>query len=559
MCYHTGQLLSSGGQRAERITYWKRGKTALEELLRDDPNNPEYRADLAGVCRDLGESVFVSDEQEGRTLIEGAEQLAEDLTVQFPKVPAYRFQLIRCRSLLAKNDRDRDPAAAESMYRGAMELAEAAVQEYPGYRLAEDLWFDVGQYWVPLATARGKYAEVEGSLRRLIAALEARVQDNPDGYARVQLARICHLTANGFFEQQDMAAVEELERRAAPAYAESARRDPSRPWCWEVAAKCEMRLAEIFEADGRIGEAYDAYRRAGEAADSLARRFPDGRDYVRLFPDHRDCWITWSWTVSAEERFKARHDLESTEVVRRRIETFESQLEENPQDRVARTRLAFACHQLSTRLADDAAGSELFAARAAVLWRELAAEHRADVILECAKVLASISGVEEAEAAIRAASEQDSSDALANNNFAWFLATCETQPLRDPALAVRLAKKAVGLAPKDGNIWNTLGVAQYRAGDWQATIDGLQKAMDLRNGGDSSDWFFLAMAYWQLDRKDEARTWFDKAVEWMDENAPTNEELLRFRAEAGKLLGITEPQSASDEQPDDDAPPTTNN
>lgn len=46
------------------------------------------------------------------------------------------------------------------------------------------------------------------------------------------------------------------------------------------------------------------------------------------------------------------------------------------------------------------------------------------------------------------------------------------------------------------------------------------------------------MAYWQIGRHDEARMWYDKATEWMDQNQPDNEELLRFRAEAAQLLGI---------------------
>ena len=40
-----------------------------------------------------------------------------------------------------------------------------------------------------------------------------------------------------------------------------------------------------------------------------------------------------------------------------------------------------------------------------------------------------------------------------------------------------------------------------------------------------------------VDRdKADARTWYDKAVEWMEKNQPKNDELRRFRAEAAKLL-----------------------
>jgi tetratricopeptide (TPR) repeat protein len=136
----------------------------------------------------------------------------------------------------------------------------------------------------------------------------------------------------------------------------------------------------------------------------------------------------------------------------------------------------------------------------------------------------------------RAAELADS--AMAWNNLAWLLATCPDAKFRDVANAVGIAKKAVAMAPKDGAIWNTLGVAQYRAGTCKEAIAALEKSRELRNGGDSFDWFFLAMAHWQLGDKEQGRKWFDEAVQWMEKNQPKNEELARFRAEAGELLGI---------------------
>jgi hypothetical protein len=39
--------------------------------------------------------------------------------------------------------------------------------------------------------------------------------------------------------------------------------------------------------------------------------------------------------------------------------------------------------------------------------------------------------------------------------------------------------------------------------------------MELRKGGDSFDWFFLAMAQRQRGDKDQAQKRFDQAVVWM--------------------------------------------
>jgi tetratricopeptide (TPR) repeat protein len=131
--------------------------------------------------------------------------------------------------------------------------------------------------------------------------------------------------------------------------------------------------------------------------------------------------------------------------------------------------------------------------------------------------------------------------ASVHNGLAWMLATCPDPKFRDPRGAVALAKKAVELAPKDGNNWNTLGTARYRAAKWKAAIEALKQSMKLRSGGNSFDWFFLAMAHWRLDKREKARQWYDRAVHWMEKNQPQDEELCRFRTEAAQLLGIERP------------------
>jgi tetratricopeptide (TPR) repeat protein len=130
--------------------------------------------------------------------------------------------------------------------------------------------------------------------------------------------------------------------------------------------------------------------------------------------------------------------------------------------------------------------------------------------------------------------------AYAHNSLAWLLATCPDLHLRDPRQAVTHASKAVELTPGEGECWNTLGVAQYRNAAWKEAVEALTKSVQLSKGGDSSDFFFLAMAHWQLGEKEQARTWYEQAVQWMDKHQPQDEELRRFRTEAAELLGISE-------------------
>jgi tetratricopeptide (TPR) repeat protein len=131
------------------------------------------------------------------------------------------------------------------------------------------------------------------------------------------------------------------------------------------------------------------------------------------------------------------------------------------------------------------------------------------------------------------------------NELAWLLATCHDAKLRNPTRAVELARKAVKLAPKVGGYWNTLGVAHYRAGEEKAAMAALEKALELGNSGDAIDWLFLAMAHQKLGQRDEARKWYDQAIQWMEKNRealkkdrPRREEISRFQAEAEDVLDL---------------------
>jgi tetratricopeptide (TPR) repeat protein len=127
-------------------------------------------------------------------------------------------------------------------------------------------------------------------------------------------------------------------------------------------------------------------------------------------------------------------------------------------------------------------------------------------------------------------------DAESRHWLAWSLATIPDARLRNPQTAVQAAKSAVGQKPQFSDYWNTLGVANYRAGEWNGAIEALQKSKQLRAGGNPSGWFFHAMACAQLGEKVEARSSYRKGVNWMETNNPRDDELCRFRAEAAALL-----------------------
>ena len=131
---------------------------------------------------------------------------------------------------------------------------------------------------------------------------------------------------------------------------------------------------------------------------------------------------------------------------------------------------------------------------------------------------------------------------LALNNWAWLLATCPDTALRDAAAAVKCARRALEIIPNDAYTWNTLGVAYFRLGAWDERGSPCIGSMELRNEGDSFDWFFLAMIHAKLGHKERAREWYDQAAEWAHSHRPGDDELYRFEVEAADVLGLPRPE-----------------
>ena len=127
------------------------------------------------------------------------------------------------------------------------------------------------------------------------------------------------------------------------------------------------------------------------------------------------------------------------------------------------------------------------------------------------------------------------------DTIAWLLTTCPDVSLQNPSLAVEVAKKNIlAYILKGGNNRNTLGVAQYRMGDWKAAVETLEKSinpwtkfnvtdtpmaraiseetansLEVTNKGDAQVAFIMAMTRLQFGDQKQARELFDKAVKWI--------------------------------------------
>jgi tetratricopeptide (TPR) repeat protein/serine/threonine protein kinase len=146
----------------------------------------------------------------------------------------------------------------------------------------------------------------------------------------------------------------------------------------------------------------------------------------------------------------------------------------------------------------------------------------------------------EAEAEFREAIRLRPNDSRGYVELAKLLTTFPEPRRRDPGRALEAAQKAVQLAPQSPSEWQLLGWARYRAGDYKASLEALEKSCALQEapkGGDAGQWFCLALAHRQLGNQEEARHWYDRAAAWVEKNGQ-DEEIRCFQAEAAELLAV---------------------
>jgi tetratricopeptide (TPR) repeat protein len=141
------------------------------------------------------------------------------------------------------------------------------------------------------------------------------------------------------------------------------------------------------------------------------------------------------------------------------------------------------------------------------------------------------------------------------NGLAWKLVVSADADERIAAGAVRAALRACELKPGWAAYRNTLGVAQYRSGDYTAAIESLGRSRALDNTSTSSlqaiDCYFLAMARAKLGHAELAKKWLRAADLWVALFAVTDKDLHRFRAEAIELVGVeAEPISSKSVTPE---------
>jgi serine/threonine protein kinase/predicted Zn-dependent protease len=547
--YHrAGSIEILLGRRPEAERALRSAIARFEKLAAESPAEVRHRVELAGCYRELG-AILVGRglSRQGADAYRHAMSLIQDLVAASPAEPDYRARLSDAYRSLGTHPGLR-LEEAEGTLRNAIRLDRELVASFP-----DQLRFRIdlagGHYTLGyVLTAAKRYEEAEASCREALRLVDtgATASDPPTRRAMliIALKQLGQILAETGRE-----GAAEAEYRRAIGLAEQLAADfPDVPGyrCDLIAA--EVGLAGVHERAHRSGEAVAVYRKALDGYEHLLALSPDEPPYP----------IAQFYLLSNLGRILAadRRPAESRDAYERATKVYESlvpRLAGAPGvSRVGWADLHFDATRFYLGLGRPRDAAEAVR-KAIALYEELLAESPDEAPNDMSgygwrlavssnllgRALIAAGRAEEAIGPYRRAVALRPQRALFHNDLAWLLVTAPDPRLRAPAEAVGLARKAAELQPTAANVWNTLGVALYRAGDYREAIAALEKAEELGRGREFGfNALFLAMARWQLGERDDARAWYERAIAWIDKNKPDDNELRQFRAEADGLLRV---------------------
>jgi serine/threonine protein kinase/Tfp pilus assembly protein PilF len=585
-----GDILGSLGDHAKAKEEFDRAIAGLVRVSKESPGVPSNEYRLAEVYGSVSSLLSQTGRpREAMGVGREASAILQKLVDKFPGEARYRYGLalnhLGLGSLLKDAGLPRESAEAG---RHAISILEHLVEEHPQeatYGKSLSHAYNVLGVW---AWTAGRNREAADAYRKALAVLVGLGGDNPSASSdRESLAALYH-NLSVVLGPAEMALKEDYVRRAIRLREQLAIDLPNVPEHQNWLANGYDKLGLLLNQQGQRQRADQASLRALEIREALAQRFPEVPSYQATLGMalHNRALILKEPGELAEAR----------RLFERAILQERAALKSNPANPVWRQWLRnhyhsllfttlnhFGAHQEAARGADE------LAKVSPIQWRDqLLAAHILIGCVAAAEADASLSPPSRESTARSYRDRADrllddstgliSSDIPALKELASDLANCNEIPrFRNPGRAVALATKAAEQAPGDAQCWLILGVAQYRSGAAKEAIDAIEKSVHLNPGGDAYGWFFLAMAWWQKGEKAIARSWYDKAVQWMERNqshdagllrspqvtAPASslvkpysgsqhEELLRLRAESAALLGVTDrpnPTGKKEEHP----------
>jgi serine/threonine protein kinase/Tfp pilus assembly protein PilF len=507
-------------QDAKAEESFRQSVVILDELLGLVPTDDVARRELGKAHQGLGllyrsTGRYREAEQEYRASL----NLRQRLVYLEPSNSAFRGELAATHRQLGTVLKSlNQPDDAEKYYQWAIELYTKLCEE-----TLENAEYQQGlaATWNMMGILRadaGHFPEAEDAYRKALAIYEKLADRKSAAPAyRQELAAAKNNLGAMLINQRRFDEAEDAFNDTLRLRARLVEDFPSIPDYHEDLAVSHLNLGNVYKAKEQPTEAERFLRKALEILGKLADRY-------EAVPKYREELASGYRGLGILLQDSKRND-ESIQAFSKSVAVYEKLVKDFPDSRDFVKFLGGALYRLAL------------------------VERNPERLIEARRILEKSIGADQLDAMERSGPHVE-----ARNNLAWFLATCPDKRFRNPGQALALAKGVVEQAPQVGIAWNTLGVAYYRNGDWRAAVSALTKSMELRKGGDGLDWFFLAMAHWQLGERDSALKTYHRAVEWMTRASRSDDELCRFRDEAAEVLGLAESEPTPTEW---EPPPVT--
>jgi serine/threonine protein kinase len=548
-----------GGQVGTAAEHYSEALQLVRKLAAEFPQVHRYQDFLMVCLSSCGQVAMVRDRDFTRAseLLEQAAALARFLTATYPENQTYACHFVNIHewwavalAALGKNaEASRRSHEAEQAFRTALE----ARKKLPnGHTLAAAYCADQRSQWEWYANAlmsvRGA-TEAASAYRRIVAIYSEGIQLDPTN-ADLLISR-----AQVYGKLQQWPGVVADCTRAIAIREKLVTDFPQvHQQVWDLAACC-IDAGHLLQDNKRDNEAAKIYERARKFLEARQAQFPEQTEYRA---ELGRIYIHIGWLLSSSGRQSEREKAH-----RQALDLYEKlvQVRSTPElNRRHRTELAWTHEWLGHVLTDSNRPQEAEKAfrQAIALYEELNTEfpnqgyigwvvkdyHNLVTLLirqsqwdkavaECAKTdLLARPLPEDAYAYAclllirgdsagynrfcqgmigRAAHTEDYNDAF---TLARSCTMARKSPI-DPVQAVRLATKAVTGA-QFGWQFHVLGLAQYRAGQFEQALQSFAKADVQYWPARDLNWFGLALVHHRLGHAVEARKYFDSGIQWME-------------------------------------------
>jgi serine/threonine protein kinase len=539
-------LQGSRPQEAEKAR--RQALELLEKLPADLLNEPDCQKALALSHTNLGVSLMGTDWLGAENSIRKALAILEKLAADFPSMWENRVWLAGNHNNLGNLLRWFGRLSeADSAHRRALAIYEKLADEFPQRVLYRQRLATSYETLGGILCDAGKFAEAENFIRKANAIRDKLVADFPNApELRQELVKSYGNLRVPLRETNRLADAENALRQSVTILERLVAEFPKEPAYRLDLATSHMGLGQFLDRAGRLAEAENAFRMGVAVEEKLMANFPNDSNYQRTLARSFD-------TLGQLLRKRGRLDQAQATFQQGRL-IWEQLLRATPDSSDDLHQLGGILGSMSDVAMDRRALEEArklleqainHQKRALVLSRNPPPSYNEWLGIHCltlAEVLQQLgqdpASRDQIRQLLREATQCSLHNAKAEGNLAQFLNNCPDPQFRDPQRALELAKKLTETHAHKGECWGTLGMARYRLGDWPGAVAALEKAQGLRSGGDTGEWFFLAMAYARLADIYRAGLYYLAAVQRMEKENPKDFDLRRFRAEAAALLGV---------------------